>query len=184
MSSPNTSDNNSTQHNDPSSSNNSDSTGCQTHAVEQKAQTVQICYMPNISEYIRAGEGPRPVVHCSICGGKVLIPGPPGHSKDPSNDEEYEEFCNLPCGHILGINCFFKSAPGILQPLEAGPGPLCPVCHEPAVLDYMGQDDITQRLEDKYFAKMGESGFINPKGSEEESRGGDDEEGPVSRAIL
>jgi hypothetical protein len=39
-------------------------------------------------------------------------------------------------------------------------------------------------LEDKYFAKMGESGFMNPKGSEEESRGGDDVEGPVSRAIL
>jgi hypothetical protein len=179
MSSPNTSDNNSTQHNDPSSSNNSDSTSCHTHAVKQM---VEASYIPNMPEYLRTDEGSRPVVNCSICGSKVLIPGLPGHSKDPSNDEEYEDLCILPCGHVFGTDCFFKSALGILQTMVDGPGPLCPVCQEPAFPDLMGQDDIIQRLEDEYDAEMGESESMNPEGNGEVSEAGDDEEGPVSRA--
>ena len=114
----------------------------------------------------------------------MLIPGLPCHSTDPSNDEEYEESCILRCGHIFGIGCFYKSALEILQTEEHGPGPLCPVCHEPAFLDYTGRDDITQILEDEYDAEMGELEFMNPEGSREESGAGDDEDGPVNMATL
>lgn len=182
MSSLNTSHNNNTPVGNSVANGNSGSAGGRPSAVNQTAEEG---YMPNILEHLRTGKGPLPEVKCPMCEGKVLIPGLPGHSQEDSDsDEEYEDACTLPCGHIFGKDCFNQWARRILQNLVAGPGPKCPVCRKAIFSEYMTQEDIVLQLEDEYDAEEGESDAENSEGGQEESGDGDDEEERVRRATL
>ncbi|KAK4148857.1 hypothetical protein C8A00DRAFT_38559 [Chaetomidium leptoderma] len=110
-------------------------------AVEEE-QTAEENFFPNIIHYLRTREGPKPVVHCSICRtSKISIQGihEPNRDAIPGEGDEYEELEALWCGHVFGEDCLNRWLEHSFQSIPVGKYPRCPLCRERA---YGNQADL------------------------------------------
>ena len=149
---------------------------------QSNAETVQECYTPNILRYLQTGEGPRPIVNCSICYTRLFVGGL--HDTNVDSKVVYEEPYVLPCGHLLGGACFLKWS---LTKL-AGPGPLCPVCREPAFsasaeVEAARRDAHVQLQASHHQASEEEEEETEVSEEESEEEESEDEQ-PASRATM
>lgn len=119
------------------------------------ADTVQDIetYWPNVCKWMETGEGPKPVVKCTICLESMLLR--PGFQERDNSDSttKYEELLILECDHVLGVDCFKQWIAAWVSGVPAGQentvaSPRCPMCREKMFKTFEGQDD--PRWYDRY----------------------------------
>jgi hypothetical protein len=88
--------------------------------VESNVETHEEVFWPNIETYISNPSGSKPIVTCVICKDSQLI-----IARLQERDARYsqEEPEVLPCGHIVGAECFEQWEEIARRPVK------CPVCN-------------------------------------------------------
>ncbi|GAB1318373.1 hypothetical protein MFIFM68171_08583 [Madurella fahalii] len=100
-------------------------------------------FWPIISDWLRTRQGPKPVVNCTICTRKLVIPD----LQDPEEEEDeeehpadnWEDHVILGCGHVHGDDCMRAWALECLLGNDDPDGPGCPMCREPI---YAGRPEV------------------------------------------
>ncbi len=88
--------------------------------AEEAVETHAEAFWPNIERYISSRSGSKPVVTCVICqASDLVIPG----LQERDTDETLEELEVLPCGHVVGADCFGEWEAVAAKPVK------CPVCN-------------------------------------------------------
>lgn len=116
----------------------------QTNSATLSADTIEENYWPNITRWLETGEGPKPVVNCTICCvAKLAIPGlqeanasSSSANNNNNDDGEFEPYHILQCGHVFGAECVSRWVFECFNStaLTSG-GPRCPMCREPVYSD-------------------------------------------------
>lgn len=109
-------------------------------------------YWPNISNWLRTREGPKPVVNCIICGRKLTIPDLQDLEDDDDEDhwaDNWEDHVILGCGHVHGDDCMRTWVLECLLRNDDLDGPGCPMCRERI---YAGRAEVEAARYRAFFA--------------------------------